>query len=216
MRSCSPLDALGCGLGRGGVVEAGAGGQVDRLEHGVDGPADGGAVAALLPGRLVEVDAAAWPGRARRRPGRARRRGPRSGRRPAGAGRPGRPAPARPVRWPERARDAGRWRSGSPLRPPRREVGAVGSGRGARRAGRPRRWGDGERCRDPPHRPARRGRAWSGDAARPGAARRSGGRRGGGTRPGDLSPGCRRRRAAGAARTRRAARRAPWWPRTPG
>ena len=51
-------DALGRGLGRGGVVEAGAGGQVDRLEHGVDGPADGGAVAALLPRRLVEVDAA--------------------------------------------------------------------------------------------------------------------------------------------------------------
>ena len=33
-----------------------AGGEVDHLEHRVDGPADGGAVPALPPGRQVEVD----------------------------------------------------------------------------------------------------------------------------------------------------------------
>ena len=61
-----PSDALGRGLGRGRRLEAVAGGQVDRLQHGVDGPADGGAVAALVPRRRVEVDARPWPGRGRR------------------------------------------------------------------------------------------------------------------------------------------------------
>ena len=63
-----------------GVVQAGAGGQVDHLQDAVHGPADRGAVAALRPRRQLEVAGALR--RARRR-----RPGPRAG---IGALQPGR------------------------------------------------------------------------------------------------------------------------------
>ena len=48
-------DGLGLALRGDGVVEAVAGGEVDRLQHAVHGPADRRAVAALQPRRQVEV-----------------------------------------------------------------------------------------------------------------------------------------------------------------
>ena len=56
-RALAAEHALGRRLGRGGRLQAVAGGEVDRLQHGVHGPPDGRAVTALVPRRRVEVDA---------------------------------------------------------------------------------------------------------------------------------------------------------------
>ena len=145
------LDALGRGLGCGQRLDAVAGGQVDDLEHRVDGPADGGAVPTLAPGRQVEVDAPL--GQA----GLGVVRGGGAGQLLeavvvlAGAVGPA-PGPGQRQRGQsggrERAREPGGGDQALTLRPPRREVGDGRLGLRPRRAGRLRWRGDGEGWRD--------------------------------------------------------------------
>ena len=208
--------AFGRGLGGGRGLEALAGGEVDRLQHGVDGPADGGAVAALLPRWRVEVDAPLWPCRDRRpREGRGRR-GHRARWRPPTAGAATR---ARRASWSARQRARSTAAPGPLGGHAGRHGGTVGGGAPDRR-GYGHRGGStdrGARCRTGagsttpaargrarPWPPARRGCTGS----RPARVCPAPGLGGAPTPPGGRGRGCRRRRAGGGARDRRAARRA--------
>ena len=116
--------------GRRRLVDAGAGREVDGLEHGVDGAADRGAVAALVPRRQLEVARVlrqARIGRAAARPRRDRvamARWPATTvwRRPVGERMVARRAPL-----PTTARDSGRARRGGAARADRARCAVASS-----------------------------------------------------------------------------------------